>query len=147
MLMRRFVFTTPTTAIIDTTPSLDSLLNRLPSDHEPATINEMQPDLPPLEVLFDMTKFLDPKSVSFVSPSLFSLSLTNDDDVLGPFCSLASLCVRARMTGPAARRLFRENRAGERVIRSVDRDAANRTRRRGADGAQRDGVYSVDYDG
>ncbi|KAG1890961.1 armadillo-type protein [Suillus subluteus] len=39
----------------------DSMLHRLPSLNETPVLNEIQPDLHPLEVLFDVTKLLDPQ--------------------------------------------------------------------------------------
>lgn len=41
-----------------------SMLHRLPSLNETPVLNEIQPDLHPLEVLFDVTKLLDPQYVS-----------------------------------------------------------------------------------
>ncbi|KAG2157068.1 armadillo-type protein [Suillus clintonianus] len=39
----------------------DSMLHRLPSLNETPVLNEIQPDLHPLEVLFDVAKLLDPQ--------------------------------------------------------------------------------------
>ncbi|KAG2368513.1 armadillo-type protein [Suillus spraguei] len=39
----------------------DSMLHRLPSLNETPVLNEIQPNLHPLEVLFDVTKLLDPQ--------------------------------------------------------------------------------------
>jgi hypothetical protein len=42
------------------------MLHRLPSLNEIPVLNEIQPDLHPLEVLFDVTKLLDPQYVMTV---------------------------------------------------------------------------------
>ncbi|EGN92472.1 hypothetical protein SERLA73DRAFT_99306 [Serpula lacrymans var. lacrymans S7.3] len=39
-----------------------SMLHRLPEPSEMPTLNEIQPDLHPLEILFDISKLLDPRS-------------------------------------------------------------------------------------
>lgn len=50
-----------------------SLLNRLPSgSKEKPSINEIQPDLDPLEVLFDVKKLIDEENVNTLVGRLFT---------------------------------------------------------------------------